>query len=126
MYLPLWVFLAQMLGYLSAACPSQLGAPLINYLTELETCGAQTLLCVQEFWNVKQKPIYESVFDYFFFACFFFLKKIATQPGNLVTDDSKVTQSDQISLRVLDERRPPQRHISTWPILWQTEVGKKN
>ena len=72
-YLLLWVFLAQMLGYLSAACPSQLGAPLINYLTELETCGAQTLLCVQEFWNVKQKPIYESVFDYFFFACF--LKK---------------------------------------------------
>ena len=61
-YLLLWVFLAQMLGYLSAACPSQLGAPLINYLTELETCGAQTLLCVQEFWNVKQKPIYESVF----------------------------------------------------------------
>ena len=71
-YLLLWVFLAQMLGYLSAACPSQLGAPLINYLTELETCGAQTLLCVQEFWNVKQKPIYESAFWSFFFefACF--------------------------------------------------------
>ena len=72
MYLLLWVFLAQMLGYLSAACPSQLGAPLINYLTELETCGAQTLLCVQEFWNVKQKPIYESAFWSFFFefVCF--------------------------------------------------------